>query len=141
MEKSRQKLIEELNDMISRSNLHVTLVFDGAEESSRGHYDAIEIVYTPKTSTADEYIFEEVTRSRIPAQITVVTNDRPLANRCRIERAKTMTTDQFLALVMKKKQTRKKVRESAFRESDRELTRLLLIFEKKLLENLTKELD
>lgn len=143
LEKTRQTLIEELNEMVTEFNLHVTLVFDGAEEHlplpTRGHYDAIELVYTPKNQTADEYIYEEVSLSRTPAQITVVTSDRELSGRCHQHRAKTLTIDEFLQLLSKKKFKKKRLsisHDRPFRDSDPEIARLLQIFEKKLLEEL-----
>ncbi len=147
LEKSRQLLIEELNEIISQLNLHVTLVFDGAEEHlplpTRGHFDAIEIIYTSKNQTADEYIYGEITHARTPAQMTVVTNDRELSGRCHQNRAKTMTIDEFLHF-LKKKKTKKKHsshRSSArtFRDSDPEIARLLIIFEKRLFEELSED--
>src|SRR5712675_54567 len=111
LEKIRQTLIEELNEVISELKLHVSLIFDGAEEHlplpTRGHYDAIEIVYTSKNQTADEYIYDEVSLSRSPAKLTVVTNDRELSSRCHQHRAKTMATDEFLHLLSKKKLKKK----------------------------------
>jgi predicted RNA-binding protein with PIN domain len=147
LEKSRQSLIQELNEIIAEINLHVILVFDGAEEHlplpTKGHFDAIEIIYTSKNQTADEYIYEEVTLSRTPAQLTVVTNDRELTGRCHQHRAKTMTIDEFLHLLFKKKTKKKKhlktSHDRAFRDSDPEIIRLLLIFEKRVLENLNKD--
>ena len=142
LEKIRQTLIEELNEVISKLNLHVTLVFDGAEEHlplpTRGHYDAIELVYTPKNQTADEYIYEEVSLARIPSQMTVVTSDRELSRRCHEHRAKTLTINEFLQLLSKKKAKKKRATISphrAFRDSDPEIARLLQIFEKKLFED------
>jgi predicted RNA-binding protein with PIN domain len=142
LEKSRRFLIEELNTAISQLHLHVTLVFDGAEKppslATRGHFDAIEIVYTPRGQTADEYIAQEVSLSRSPAQYTVVTNDRPLALRCRQYRAKTQTIDEFLLFLFKKKIKKKRrtsSREEAFRDSDPQIARLLMIFEKRMLED------
>jgi predicted RNA-binding protein with PIN domain len=143
LENTRQKLISELNEVVSQLNMQVTLVFDGADEhlphSTRGHFDALQIVYTPKSKTADEYISEEVAISKAPASITVVTNDRELAHRCKAYRAKIQTIDQFLAFLMKKKAKKKKLSSNsakAFRDSDPEIARLLTIFEKKVLENL-----
>jgi predicted RNA-binding protein with PIN domain len=144
LEKSRQTLIEELNNLISNLNLHVTLVFDGAEEHlpspARGHYDAIEIIYTSKSQTADEYIYKEVMASQAPAQITVVTNDRELSGRCRQHHAQTLAIDAFLQLLSKKR-TKKKRKHSSptFRDSDPEIARLLLIFEKRMLEDISKD--
>ncbi|MGC1879566.1 MAG: NYN domain-containing protein [Rhabdochlamydiaceae bacterium] len=140
LEKSRQSLIEELNEMTSQLNLHVTLVFDGAEEHLRGHFDTLEIVYTRKTQTADEYISEEVFLSRSPSQLTVVTNDRELSTRCSHHLAKTMSIDEFLHLISKKKMKKKRLGPPrTFRDSQSQIARLLIIFEKKMLEDLTKD--
>jgi predicted RNA-binding protein with PIN domain len=148
LQKTRQHLIEEINEEVSQLKLSVTLVFDGADDSlphpTRGHFDAVEIVYTSKKQTADEYIFEEASYSRTPAQITVVTNDRELAAKCRLLNTKILTIDQFLAFLMKKKAKKKKQsvsRDRVFRDSDPELARLLILFEKKLFEDLTKETE
>lgn len=142
LEKNRQKLIAELNEEISQLKLQVTLVFDGAGEHlphpTRGHFDATELVYTSKSQTADEYIAEEVSLSRTPAEITVVTNDRELSSRCRAYRAKILTIDQFLDFLMKKKTKKKRTVSPparTFRDSDPEISRLLMIFEKRMLEN------
>ena len=116
LEKSRQQMIQELNEAVSHLNFQVTLVFDGAEEHfphpSRGHFDAIELVYTPKNKTADEYISEEVINSKSPSQITVVTNDRELSLRCRSHRAKTQTIDEFIRFVSKKRSKKKRTSSS-----------------------------
>jgi predicted RNA-binding protein with PIN domain len=146
LEKTRHKLIEELNEAVSSLNLSVTLVFDGAEEHlphpTRGHFDAIEIVYTSKSKTADAYITEEVAHSKTPTQITVVTNDRELAGRCRQRRAKILSIDEFLGFITKKKIKKKRLTSHArgtFRDSDPEIARLLSIFEEKLKDQISHE--
>lgn len=145
LEKSRKLMIEELNKLVSQLNLRVTLVFDGAEKTeqlpSRGHYDSIELVYTPKSITADQYIFEEVTHSKTPTQITVVTNDRELSTKCHNHRSKIMKTDEFIVFLSKKMAKKKKnapLARKFVKGSSSELARLLIIFEKKMLEKLDK---
>ncbi len=134
LENRRQRLIDELNEAVSKHHLYVTLVFDGSEEHLRGHYDALEIVYTRQAQTADEYILNEVMHAKHPSQITVVSNDRELTGRSRQHRAKTLTISQFIAYLAKKKMKQKKRKISTFRESDPEMARLLAIFEKKFIE-------
>jgi predicted RNA-binding protein with PIN domain len=143
LEKIRQALIKELNKIISQLNLHVTLVFDGAEKQlslpTKGHYDTIGIVYTSKGQTADAYIYQEVSLSRSPTQLTIVTNDRELSRRCHQHRAKILSIDEFLHLLSKKKIKKKRLTDShnrAFHNPDSEIARLLLIFEKRMLEDL-----
>ena len=143
LEKERQLLIRELNDAVSHLKLNVTLVFDGSQEFpfsvSRGHFESLEIVYTPKHQSADDYILEEVNSARAPQHLIIVTNDRELKGKCHQMRAKIMTIDQFLSSLVQKRQKKKRReidQEAAFRESQPELSRLLIIFEKKLLEDL-----
>ncbi len=146
LEKSRKLMIEEFNERVSQLNLQVTLVFDGAEKAeplpSRSHYDSIELVYTPKSITADEYILSEVMRSKTPSQMTVVTNDRELSIRCHNHRSKTMKTEEFIAFLSKKIAKKKKIPSKTrkfFRGSSSELARLLIIFEKKISEKSDKD--
>lgn len=140
LEKERQSLIQQLNEVISQLHIHVTLVFDGAGERislpTRGHFDAIEIIYTTKGQTADEYISDEIYHAKKPSQRTIVTNDRELAARCRNFRAKTMSLDEFLQLLLKKKKKKKPSKTlHSFRDSNPEIERLLKIFEKKWADN------
>lgn len=141
LEKYRQTFIEELNEIISKLNLQVILVFDGAEEQlrlpSRGHFDALEIIYTPRGQSADEYIFEEAAAAKSSSQLTIVSNDRELTGRCRQHHAKSLTIDEFLHFLSKKKAKKKRLSTShtkTFLDSDPEIARLLKIFEKRMFE-------
>ncbi len=141
LENSRQQMIEEINSAASALNLQITLVFDGADEHqsypTRGHFDRLELVYTSKNKTADEYISDEVIHAKNPAEITVVTNDRELATRCKDHRAKIQTIDGFIGYLSKKRAKKKRLspsKERVFNESTSEFIRLLTIFEKKFNE-------
>ncbi len=143
LEARRQQVIKEINAAASVLNLRITLVFDGAGEvlsyPRRGHFDQIELVYTLKNTTADEYILDEVMAAKTPCQITVVTNDRPLAARCKDHRACTQSIDAFLSFLSQRKSKKKKRSQGSereFQESSSEFMRLLAIFEKKLNEEL-----
>jgi predicted RNA-binding protein with PIN domain len=147
LKKKRQQMIEEINSAVSHLSLQITLVFDGAEEHlihpAREHFDAIELVYTSKLKSADDYIYEEVSNSRSPSQITVVTNDRELSTRCRNHRANTLTLSAFLNFLSKKKAKKKRGAARPFRvstTSSSEFARLLLLFEKKMLDQLNSDL-
>lgn len=117
-------------------------MFDSADPSSRlpsrGHYDALEIIYTIKELSADAYILEKVHASKTPECITVVTSDRDLAAGCKALKAKTLSVEAFLTFLTKKEKVRKKKTASKaskrrfLRDSDAEIERLLRIFEKRL---------
>jgi uncharacterized protein len=146
LQKNRQHIIALINESISKLKLNVTVVFDGARkgesENTRGHFDAIEVVYTSKTLSADEYILEEVQSSSRPSQEMIVTSDRDLARRCKNLGAKTQSIEGFIAWIEKKqKKSKAKKNESvqkAFKDSDSNVSRLLAIFEKRLSEDLEK---
>ncbi|HSW87249.1 MAG TPA: NYN domain-containing protein [Rhabdochlamydiaceae bacterium] len=149
LQKNRQKIIASINERIAELKLNVTLVFDGSRqgesENTRGHFDVLEVIYTSKTSSADDYILKEIEFSSRPSQETVITSDMELARRCRSLGAKTQTIEGFLAWIAKKeKKTRSRKTQSvqkAFKDSDRNISRLLELFEKRLLEDLQNEED
>lgn len=137
LEQTRRVLIEELNATISSLNFHVTLVFDGAKGSPpptlKTHFKAIALIYTTEGQSADDHILEEISLSRHPAEITVVTNDRELREKSRRLGTETLTIDAFLSRLMQRLSKKKSNRPlPAFRESERELKRLLAIFEKRM---------
>jgi predicted RNA-binding protein with PIN domain len=149
LEKNRREVIESLNEKISNLKLNVTIVFDGSglnePESTRHHFDRLEIVYTSKTLSADDYILEEILCSLQPTQETVVTSDKGLASRCKNAGAKIQTVEDFLAWI-EKKQKKNNARKSnpvqkSLKDSDVNFFRLLKIFESRLSEDLKKLKD
>lgn len=144
LEKKRDQLIEELNQIVSDFHLKATIIFDGSHPGTshamRHHFDAIEIIYTFEKLSADEYIIEEVESSKHPHQFIVITSDRGLATTCKNLGAKTQSIEEFLTSLKKKKskvkqKTKELHSEIAFQDSNKEITRLLKIFEKKLLDD------
>jgi len=95
LEKERQQLIQEVNLHAKRRGLDVTLVFDATwtnDPLARGHYDALEIIFTAKGVTADDHIVDLVCQN---PHVVVVTSDKALARHCRQEGAKTVSTPDF----------------------------------------------
>src|ERR1700679_3644862 len=91
----RLQFIETLNDLVSSLRLNATVVFDSADPSSRiptrGHFDALEIIYTTKELSADAFILEKIQSAQDPERFTVVTSDRELAARCKAYKAKILS--------------------------------------------------
>ncbi len=140
LEKKRLLLISELNEVVSLLKLNATIVFDGSlplpAETTRQHFDALEIVYTTAEQNADAYIIKEVENARRPSQITVITSDRSLTMQCRSLGAQAQSIHDFLAFIQKKKKKKRQIsaatREGAFRESDTQIARYLKIFENRV---------
>lgn len=72
----------------------------------------------------------------------VVTNDRELSIRCRNCGAKTQTIDAFIAFLAKKgTKARAFTTTPSFKDSPHQISRLLLIFEKKMLEKIKDDIE
>lgn len=124
LEEARKKIIDYLVD----SKFSLTLVFDGKRNDlpDRMHKGELEIVYTSKGQSADNYILEELSFVKNPKNYTIVTSDKKLASLCCQMGAYSQTIDSFLALLQKSRTI--PTREKPFKETDREFNRLLKIF-------------
>jgi uncharacterized protein len=136
LQKQRQKLISFLNSF----ELPFCLVFDGTHGkenfSSLYTFDHLTIVYTEKGKTADDYILERLSNILKPSKNTVVTSDKALALKCKLLGANVQTINSFLSWLYNRK-TKKKIihkasRQDAFLDSEKNIERLLKIFEKQL---------
>ena len=132
LEERRRIFIQEIHKLVLDHPSLVTLVFDSAdpskELSSKGNFKSLEIIFTPKKQTADEYIENAVELSKKPKNITVVTLDR--------RGARVLTMEEFYLLFAKKKKVQK---EKSYFELPAQTARLLRIFEKKWLDDLSDE--
>ncbi len=115
-----------------------TVVFDGShqpdEQSGLSYKSPLVIAYSHQGQTADQYILEKLEVAKTPSELTIVTNDKGLSMHARNYGAKSMTIPEFLAQIKKKHHQKKGVvaekKPSAI--SERELNRLLKIFEERL---------
>jgi predicted RNA-binding protein with PIN domain len=132
----RETVIYFLQQEFALFRLEGTIIFDGAsypnEDSGLFYRSPLYVAYSSNDQTADDYILEKIEFSSIPAQMTVITNDRALKNSAVRLGAITLTIRQFLVF-LKKKSTKKcneEFSEKTFLPySKSELTRLQKIFE------------
>jgi predicted RNA-binding protein with PIN domain len=137
LEQKRRIFLEEIHYLTKGSSCLVTVVFDSSDPSrdlySRGHFKDIEVIFTPKRQTADEYIEASVESAKYPHEVTVVTRDRELKDKCLIRGAAVISTTTFFSQFTKKKsQKGKDSTKTPLRESNFHKERLLAIFEKEL---------
>lgn len=111
----RENFIRSMNAKIEFLRLDVLVVFDShlvTGEGSRSHYRHLEIIYTPKGVTADDFIVDYLKRIRQTSKEIVVTNDKELSLRARHLFARTQNVDEFLNLLQRqysnKRQTKRK---------------------------------
>lgn len=111
LESLRDTFIEELNKKVELLQLDVTLVFDAQHQMGEGshhHYHSLEVRFTSKGETADDYIVSRLRQVKDPSHHTVVTSDKDLSRRARLELAKTETVEGFLAWISKRYESKLK---------------------------------
>lgn len=134
LREKREKILAYLQETLSHVSL--TVVFEGMhrkeEENGFQYIGKVKVIFTPKGQTADEYITDFLELSSSPSEYTVVTSDRTLASHCRSLEAKTLEIPEFLHWMEKKSIPKQK--EKNFRDSAKNIERLLKIFEKRFQE-------
>lgn len=127
---------ELLLSSLATLNINVTVVFDSGLEKhgveDRSHWQEIEIIYAEKGLTADAHILRELSLSNTPQREVVITSDLKLADQCRRLGAKTQTIEAFLEKMAKRRLKQHPRITSSFKESQKEIDRLLKIFENRL---------
>jgi predicted RNA-binding protein with PIN domain len=135
----RENIILFIKKQFALLNLNGELIFDGDrrrdEESGISYASPLQIVYSPKEQTADEYILEKLHLDKKKSHFTVVTNDRGLTANCRPFKVKILSNQDFLKWLQKKQDTRKKTTKTPVTETKQNIERLRQIFEKKLKED------
>lgn len=132
LEKSRESLIEILSAELKDLKGDISLIFDSAQQildvPQTTILEHLQIVYAPKGLSADQYILELVEQCCNPKTIKVVTSDGDLARQCRYLRAPTLTIEEFIIFILKKKKKKVETKPS-YSPPKWELERLLKIFE------------
>lgn len=131
----RGKLIRWIQKEFGKMSLQGAVVFDGAhkrgEESGLSYPSPLEVAYTPKGQTADQYILEQIEGLKNRRAVTVVTNDLGLRRHARCMEAKTQSNESFLSWLLKRSKMRK-AKPRTITESPQQIKRLLEIFEDRL---------
>ena len=132
----RQKIILFIKKKFSIFKLSGSLIFDGSrcrdEENGISYPSPLEVVYTPKGQTADNYIIEKIETSKKQDQFTVVTNDRGLIANCRPLGAKIISNADLIRWLQKKNKRKNKVTKITIVETKHNIDRLLKAFEQRL---------
>lgn len=135
--KQRQKIIRFLQKKFATFKMDGLLVFDGriryGEESGRSYPSPLEVVFTSKGQSADQFIVERIESSQNPRQVTVVTNDRGLMANARSLGAKTTGTAPFIEWLLNRRK-KNATPKPHIADTKQNIDRLLLIFEERLKE-------
>lgn len=98
--KEREKLVSYLLSALS-PKIKVTVVFDGQEES-RSYKGFLEILYTDKAISADDWILQKISISKKPGLIGVITFDKGLSKMASYMGAKNILLPNLLIKSKKK---------------------------------------
>ena len=109
LKSKRDEVICEVQEILCSLSLKVTIVFDSHHNHSSFfpssfNQKGLEIVYTASNQTADEYILEKLSFSKNNSLKTIVTSDNFLAKESRKLGAHTVSINEFLKVVLKKKE-------------------------------------
>lgn len=139
LEKKRDILLKQLNELVSKANIDAIVVFDGSKEFTKTQFHNLEVIYTPPGQTADDYIVEDIEAKRKKGgHLFVVSNDKHLGVSARLLKAKVLKLPQFFNLLIKKANKPKGVVPPSTSSNakvdirDREIDRLVKIFEERL---------
>jgi len=123
--------------MFKKANQKGTIVFDGAhrrdEEYGLSYASPMEIAYTPKGQSADQYILELIELTKNKRDIVLVTNDQMLKRNAKAFGVKNLSVQAFLHWIETRKR-KKKSQKPSMQESNLEMKRLLKIFEERFRE-------
>jgi predicted RNA-binding protein with PIN domain len=111
LEEQRIRLFEKLNLLAEASHLDFIVVLDAhhkAGELERHHYRSLEVVYTDFNQTADDYMIEYVECLPLNKRhrLKVVSSDRPLMQKVRLERVEVLSVSAFFKEIERKKHSR-----------------------------------
>ncbi len=129
LEKKRDEFVSFLDE--EAGNLNILLIFDSHRKNagsfaSKRKLKNIEVSFSPKNFSADEYILELLEWDA--KNTTLVTSDRELAKKASYLGAKTQSIDSFVRLILKREKKPKEKPE--MRETEANIKRLLKEFER-----------
>lgn len=139
LKKNREELILLLDKKFKSLSIKATIIFDGFNQAENKpehqFFKALTVIFSPKTQTADEFIIEQLSASKNPNEITVITGDKNLAQNARNLGAHSKTPKSFLKELTKKqdkKEINEKTAEQEYEDTKSNIERLLSLFEKRL---------
>lgn len=133
----RGTLLKWMQKQFDFLNISGVVVFDGGhptDEYDISYRSPLEIVYTPKGISADQYIVEHLSCLKNSKLATIVTNDKGLLSHCRSYTAKSLGCEPFVQWLMKKSKKIKVSQRKVLQESPSEVDRLTKLFEERLNE-------
>ncbi|MBI3211193.1 MAG: NYN domain-containing protein [Simkania negevensis] len=135
LEENREEFIKTLNDEIQKRSLSVLIVFDSSYGKAYSFppkkiLSALEVVFSPRDLSADQYILEWISFQESPKQITLITSDKKLSQKASYMGVKLQTIKEFLYFLARKERKNSSEKKEE-KETKEEKERLLKAFMKK----------
>jgi uncharacterized protein len=99
LEDARKTLIREIDTYAALLHFTITIVFDApfqSDELSRSHFRNLEIIFTSKGLTADDYLVDFFSHAKEGTQYTLVTSDKVLSQKVKCLHIKTVRSEDFI---------------------------------------------
>jgi predicted RNA-binding protein with PIN domain len=140
LQKRREELIQILDEKFKLLKVKATVVFDGFNTTEKNpnylYFQSINVIFTSKNQTADDYILEQLMFIKNSSAITVITADKNFAQKARHLGAHTKTPKAFLLSIAKKPNNLiVKDKQKHSEDTKANIERLLNLFEKRVQEN------
>ncbi len=137
LEDARESFIHELSTSLKEIKMKASLVFDSGTETildiaTKKHLGDIEVIYTPRGMSADDYLIELIEIQKHPGTVTVVSSDNGVIARSVSLRARTMSVEQFVSFIKRKQKKNFSTEEKNISDSTSNLKRLEEAFERRL---------
>ncbi len=106
IERSRAALLNLIASVQPYYKKEFVVVFDGQDPHkdffSKTLFVGIEVVFTPSSQSADNFIIEFLETHHTPADIQVISSDKKLRKHCHHLGAQTESTEKFIRRIHKK---------------------------------------
>lgn len=132
---NRKELIETLEKLTYNANLNTSIVFDSRSDVASNYasildYESLQVIYSARDQSADEYIIEFIYTVKEPKTYCIVTNDNAIKTHVKERGARTHNIDTFIKLL------KPKARMQSYEKKEAPLTEyenhaLLEIFERR----------
>jgi predicted RNA-binding protein with PIN domain len=104
---AREKLVHQMVAYLGQKKIRITIVFDGQDVkgiSRKPRPAGISVRFSRAPEKADPLIIKMVSESKSPANITVVTSDKQLANICKAYGCLDMSVEAFASKMTTERQ-------------------------------------
>lgn len=110
-EATRSHFLRLLHSWATKLHLSLSIVFDAPKQNeilSRSHFGSLEIIFTAKGQSADDFLIEWLEEHAFVKNFTIVTSDRAVARKAKNLGTPVLSVKDFLTLLEKRQKKKSK---------------------------------